>query len=95
MKINTASLSILGTLVLVALLFISILKIQRVFAQVDATSSDAVVASSTDSTPAIDATTTNDTDTAPLVLGASASDAPNTDAASSPVTTTPSFTADQ
>src|SRR5947208_10240703 len=61
MKTNTASLSVLGVLVIAALLVVSILKIQQVYAQVDATSSDTVTTSSTDTTPV---TTSKTTDTA-------------------------------
>jgi hypothetical protein len=63
MKSNTASLSALGTLVLAALLVVGILKIQQAHAQVDATSSDAVATSSTNTTPATDTTTSTATDT--------------------------------
>jgi hypothetical protein len=63
MKTNAASFSVLGTLVLAAFLIIGILKIQQVNAQVDASSTDAVVASSTDTTPVADATTSTTADT--------------------------------
>jgi hypothetical protein len=56
MKTNTISFSILGALVLAALLVVGILEIQHAYAQVDATSSGAVVTSS-DLTPPVDAAT--------------------------------------
>jgi hypothetical protein len=56
MKTNATSFSVLGSLVLAALLIIGILKIQQVHAQVDATPSDAV-ATSSESTHTLDATT--------------------------------------
>jgi hypothetical protein len=95
MQTNKRSLSALGVLVLAALLVIGAFKIQQAAAQVDATSSDAVVASSTDSTPATDVSTTTaaDATATPLVLGASTSASPNTDAVSSPATTTPAVSA--
>jgi hypothetical protein len=68
MKTNTVSVSVLGTLVLAALLVISILKIQQVHAQVDATTSDAA------------ATTSELTPPAPEVLGAATSAIASTDA---------------
>lgn len=63
MKPNTASLSGLSILVIAALLVIGILKIQQVYAQVDATSSDPVAVPSADGTPAVDATTSAAADT--------------------------------
>src|SRR5437660_603039 len=58
MKTNAVSLSVLGTLVLAALLIVSILEIQHAYAQVDATSSD-----STPPTPDAATGTTTDSET--------------------------------
>jgi hypothetical protein len=57
MKTNTASFSILSAVVLAALLVVGVLKIQQANAQVDATSSDVVATSSTDTSAATDVTT--------------------------------------
>jgi hypothetical protein len=62
MKTNKASFSVLGTLVLAALLIVGILKIQQVHAQVDATSSD-TVASPTEVAPPTDVGTSTNADT--------------------------------
>jgi hypothetical protein len=62
MKANAVSLSVVGTLVLAALLVVGIVEVQHAYAQVDATSSDAV-ATSTNTLPATDATTSTVTDT--------------------------------
>jgi hypothetical protein len=64
MKTNTASVSVLGVLVIAALLVIGILKIQQAYAQVDATSSDVVVTSPTDTIPVAHATTSATADAA-------------------------------
>jgi hypothetical protein len=63
MKTNTVSAPLVVTLVLAAILVIGILKIQHVFAQVDATSSDAVATSSADTTPATAVTVGTTTET--------------------------------
>jgi hypothetical protein len=76
MQTNKASFSILGILVIAALLFLSNLKIQQAYAQVDATSSDAIVTSPTDTTPVTDTTTS------------ATADAATTEAASDSVTPT-------
>jgi hypothetical protein len=78
MKTNTASLSLLGTLVLSTLLVVGILKIQHVYAQVDATSSDAVAASSTDAAPVADASTSTTPDTAENTEATAPADATDT-----------------
>jgi hypothetical protein len=88
MKTNTASLSVLGTLVIAALLVIGILKIQQAYAQVDASSSDVVVASSTNTTPVADATTSATADTATTEATATESTDTSTAAASDSVTPT-------
>lgn len=82
MKTNEASLSVLGILVIAALLVIGILEIQHVYAQVDATSSDVVATSSIDATPADDAATSTAVETT-----IPAADAVTSDSTSSPETT--------
>lgn len=73
MQTNKASLSVLGVLVIAALLVVGILKIQQVYAQVDATSSDTVVTSPTDTTSVADATTSATANTATADATATAS----------------------
>jgi hypothetical protein len=79
MKTNTASLSGLSILVIAALLIISILKIQQAYAQVDATSSDAV-ATSSEANPSADASTSTAVDTSVIT----SIDAPETGSTATP-----------
>src|SRR5258707_4905257 len=58
MRTNAISIAVVGSF-LVAFIFVGVLKIPFAAAQVEATSSDAVATSSTDTTPATTSTTTD------------------------------------
>jgi hypothetical protein len=86
MKTSSVSVSVLGILVIAAILVVGILEIQQVYAQVDATSSDVVVTSATDTTPVEDATTSASADTDTVDVAATTSTDTSTEATSDSVT---------